>query len=288
MEFLRDAIPITVCVFVVSSMLGVGLTVALEQIVAPLRNARLVALALLANFVLMPLVAVAIVRVLRVDQSLRIGLLLLGTCAGSPFLPKLAKAANSNVAFAAGVMMMLVVVTAGVLPFMAPLLLAGVSVTPAKVAHTLVLLMLLPLGAGLGLNACSKVAAARIAPSLNKISTISIVAMAALMLITNLRNIMDLFGKRGILASILLLLAGSAIGWFLGGEENGVREVLSLGTAQRNISASLVVAERDLMDAKAAAMVAIAALIGLALLFSLARLLARRGPGSKTNPEVSS
>jgi len=43
--------------FIVTSMLAMGLSLSIAQIVAPLKNARLAVLALLANFVLVPLLA---------------------------------------------------------------------------------------------------------------------------------------------------------------------------------------------------------------------------------------
>ena len=52
--------------------MGAGLTV--SQIVEPLRNARGVVLALLANIVLMPLFAFALAKVLSLDESLGVGL----------------------------------------------------------------------------------------------------------------------------------------------------------------------------------------------------------------------
>src|SRR6184192_4612294 len=86
MELLSKAVPIAMLAFVVSSMLAVGLSLTIRQIVDPLRNGKLVFLALLANFVLMPLGALAIARILRLDQPLGIALLLLGAAAGAPFL----------------------------------------------------------------------------------------------------------------------------------------------------------------------------------------------------------
>jgi len=47
---------------VVSSMLAVGLSLTVREILLPLRNRRLVSLALLANFILMPLAAFVIAR----------------------------------------------------------------------------------------------------------------------------------------------------------------------------------------------------------------------------------
>ena len=63
----------------------------------PLKNARLVILALLANFVLVPLLAFAITKVIPLDESLQIGVILLGTAAGAPFIPKLVQGAKGNV-----------------------------------------------------------------------------------------------------------------------------------------------------------------------------------------------
>ena len=53
-------------------------------------------LALLANFVLMPLGAIALAKVLWLDDSFGIGLLVLGCAAGAPFLPKLAELAKGS------------------------------------------------------------------------------------------------------------------------------------------------------------------------------------------------
>jgi BASS family bile acid:Na+ symporter len=90
MGLLRNPLPIIVLIFVVSSMLAVGVSLTVGQILVPLRNLKLISLALLANFVLMPLGALAIAKLLRLNQSLSIGLILVSTAAGSPFLLKLA------------------------------------------------------------------------------------------------------------------------------------------------------------------------------------------------------
>src|SRR5215470_5238966 len=172
MEFLSKAIPVTMLVFVVSSMLAVGLSLTVTQILVPLRNLRLVSLALLANFVLMPLLALAIAKLLRLDEPLTVALLLLGAAAGAPFLPKLAGIAKSNLAFAVGLMVLLMVLTVGYMPLVLPLLLKGVSVDPTKIARSLVFLMLLPLGAGLLVKARFSRVADRIRAPLNRTSSL--------------------------------------------------------------------------------------------------------------------
>jgi BASS family bile acid:Na+ symporter len=51
MELLSKAVPVAMLAFVVSSMLAVGVSLTVGQIMAPLRNAKLISLAMLANFV---------------------------------------------------------------------------------------------------------------------------------------------------------------------------------------------------------------------------------------------
>jgi predicted Na+-dependent transporter len=96
-----------VLVFVISSMLSMGLSLTTKQIIDPLRNVRLVALALVANFILMPVFAYALTLILPLNESITIGLILLSTAAGAPFLPKLVEVAKGNITFSVGLMVLL-------------------------------------------------------------------------------------------------------------------------------------------------------------------------------------
>jgi bile acid:Na+ symporter, BASS family len=135
MDLLSKAVPLAMLSFVVSSMLAMGAGLTVAQIIEPLRDVRLVVLALLANFVVMPLGAFALGKMLQLDEPLGIGLLLLGCAAGAPFLPKLVQLAKGNLAFAVGAMVLLMVVTVGYLPVVLPLLLPGVTVDSWKIAR---------------------------------------------------------------------------------------------------------------------------------------------------------
>src|SRR3954454_9538535 len=266
MELLSKIVPIAMLAFVVSSMLAVGLSLTIGQIFAPLRNFRLVSLALLANFVLMPLAASAIARVLNLDEPLGIALILLGTAAGAPFLPKLAGLARGNLAFAVGLMVLLMVLTVAYMPLVLPLLLEGVSVDPMKIARSLLLLMLLPLGIGLAINARLARTAEQMRIPLNRLSSLRLILLIVLLLVTNIQNVISLFGTRGIVASILFLFAGTAIGWFLGSPSSETKGVLALATAQRNIAAALVVGGQNFDDPRVLVMIVVVAVVGLLVL----------------------
>ena len=75
-----------------------GLTLTLRAIAAPLRDVRLVLLALGLNFVVAPAFAWLLTLVIPPDPGHAIGLLLLGGAAGAPFLPKVVETARDNVA----------------------------------------------------------------------------------------------------------------------------------------------------------------------------------------------
>ena len=213
MDLKQAALSTCTIVFVLSSMLGMGLGLRVSEIVAPLRNWRLV---------------------------------------------------------------LLMVITVGYIPIVLPALLPGTSVNPAQIARSLVLLMLLPLGGALAVNAYRPRLAARVKPPLDQIANISLIALIALQTLLNLRSVAAVFGTFGILAAVVFLAAGYATGWVLGGPARDTRVVLGLGTAQRNIAASLVVASQSFDDPTVVVMVVVVAVAGSLMLVPLARMLATR------------
>lgn len=276
MELLQKAVPIVMLAFVLSSMLAMGLDLKVGQIITPLRNARLVILSLLVNFVFMPFGAVILGNLLRLDEPLSVGLLLLGSAAGAPFLPKLAQIAKGNLAFAVGLMVLLMVITVGYLPLVLPLLLPGISVNPAKIARSLFLLMLLPLAGALAVRAQFPDIAGRTKPALDRLSNLSLILLVLLITAANINNVLAVFGTGGILAGLLFIALGFVIGWLLGGPDPNTRRVLALGTAQRNIAAALVVGSQSFNDPKVVVMVVVVAIVGLLILMPLSRVLANR------------
>jgi BASS family bile acid:Na+ symporter len=271
---LSQAATIAMLSFVISSMLGMGASLTVVEILEPLRNIRLVLLALFANFVLMPLCALALARLLWLDEPLGVGLLLLGCAAGAPFLPKLAELAKGNLAFAIGAMVLLMVTTVVYVPIVLPLLIPEVSVNPRSIAASLILFMLLPLGAGLVLKALFESLAARLKPVIDRFSNISLVLLVLFITAANIDKVLQIFGTRGILAGILFIILGFGIGWLLGGSDADARRVMALATGQRNIAAALVVAGEGLDDPKVMVMVVVVAILGLIILLPLSRALA--------------
>ncbi len=275
-EFLTVLAQLSVLVFVIASMLSMGLSLKMAQIIEPLRNVRLVILALVANFILVPIIAYIITLVFDLNQSVEIGLILLATAAGAPFLPKLAQAAKGSTPFSVGLMVFLMVVTIIYLPFVLPLLLGGnVQVNPLEIAQSLIVLMLIPLAIGLLLNARYEEMAAKIQPSFGMASNVALIMLAVLGLVLNFSNMIALVGTFGILAGIIFIILSLAAGFFLGGSQGEIKSVMALGTAQRNISAALVVAGQNFGSDEITYLMVVA-VIGLIVLLPAAGEIGKR------------
>ena len=277
-EILETLAMLSMLVFVISSMLSMGLSLTMKQIIDPLKNTRLVILALVANFILVPIVAYAITLILPLDESVSIGLILLSTAAGAPFLPKLVEVAKGNTAFSVGLMVLLMVVTIIYLPLVLPLLLSGVEVNPWDIAQSLIFMMLIPLVIGLFIRARYEESAAKLQPTFAMTANIGILLLAVLGLVLNFSSMIALVGTLGILAAIIFLVISLAIGYLLGGSDAGLKSVMGLGTAQRNIAAALVVAGQN-FDSDVITYLMVVAVIGFVILFPTAGELGKRMKG---------
>jgi predicted Na+-dependent transporter len=280
-EILAVLAQLSVLVFVIGSMLSLGLSLTMKQIIDPLKNVRLVVLALVANFILVPIAAYLVTLVINLDEPVQIGLILLSTAAGAPFLPKLVEVGKGSTAFAVGLMVLLMVVTIIYLPLVLPLLLSGVEVNPWDIAQSLIIMMLIPLAIGLFIKARYEDAAAKMQPTFGMASNIALLTLTVLGLVLNFSSMIALVGSLGILAGIIFLVVSLVIGYLLGGSDRGTKNAIALGTAQRNISAALVVAAQN-FDADVITYLMVLAIIGLIILMPTAGELGKRAQAATT------
>jgi predicted Na+-dependent transporter len=275
-DFFSAIAGISGLLFVVTSMLAMSLSLGLQQMTQPLKNTRLVILALLANFLLVPLLAYVITKVIPLDQSLQIGVILLGTAAGAPFIPKLVQGAKGNVAYAVGLMFLIMVVTIFYLPFILPLLLPGVEVNPWNIAKSLIMTMLIPLLIGMLIKSHSPDVADHWAPVMQKVSSLSILILLVVGLGLNISNILSFIGTLGIGAMVLLIVGALLIGMLFGGSDPGVRSAMGLSTANRNGAAALLVATQNFSGTDTLPFVLVGVVLMLLILLPVAKRMGAR------------
>ncbi|MCL4768162.1 MAG: hypothetical protein KJZ80_18225 [Hyphomicrobiaceae bacterium] len=269
---LSGLLDISVLVFSVASMLSVGLGSTVQEMLGRLGSAPRVARALIANFVLVPILAYVIAYLFALDAPFRNGLMLLGMAAGAPFVIKLTEVARHDVGTAGTLLVLLLPVTVIYLPIVAPLVLPKVTVTISAIAVPLLLSMLLPLVVGLLTRAWLPRPAQYLQPVMGPIGTIALVVLIVLTFILNFQSIVGLLGTGAILAAAAFFVGAFAIGFLLG-EDRGV---LGLGTAQRNVAAATIVATQSIGDPDTLAMVVVASIVDLAILFPIAWYLETR------------
>lgn len=275
MDTLTVLVKASALVFVVSSMLAMGLSLTMRQIREPLRDTRIVLVTLVINFVAIPLLAGAIQAAATLDDDLYTGLILVATAAGAPFLPKLAQAAEGDVALSVGVMVLLMVLTVVYMPIVLPLILTGVDVDVVAIARSLIVGMLLPLALGLFVKARYPGVADGLQPHMAQASTLAVLFLLVGGIILNWSQMVGLVGTGGLLVAIVFVLAALAIGYVTAGSDPGTRSVLGLATAQRNLSAALVVGAQN-FSADALSYVIVVGIVGLAILLPLGAELGRR------------
>lgn len=275
--FLQAVLSIAVVGFSISTMLAVGLGHTLRDVFGPMLDSRAVIRAVVANFVLVPLLAYGMVQVVPLDGSYATGLMLLATAAGAPFLIKLTAAANGNVPLSASLTMLLLPITVIYMPAVVPILAPEARVSPAAIAVPLLWTMILPLLVGLFVRDRRQTLAERLRPWLGTLATVALGVLVVATVVANVRGIIRLINTGAILAPLVLILGAYVIGWAFGREYRGGHVVLGLGTAQRNIAAAMVVATQGLGDRDTVVMVVVASLVELVVLFPIAWFLSRRG-----------
>jgi len=275
METLNTLYNLMGIIFVLGTIISMGLSLTMAQITGPLRNVRFVILALLANFVVVPVAAYILIQVFSLDEPLAIGLLLVSLAAGAPGLPKMAEFAKLDTAAATSLMVLLVVITIIVLPIALPLLLTEITVTFWDIASGLIFLILIPLALSLFVRARYAEAAASALPYFTQASTFSLLALMVLMVVLNFQNVIDLLGSGGLLASLILVILSAAGGYLLGSLGGSNNWVQALGAGQRNIAAAMVVATMN-FGSEEIVMVVVYSLITLIVLTPLSLELGKR------------
>ncbi len=100
---LQQIANLSVIIYIVTTMLSMGLSFFPKQFVEPLKDKALILKSLAANFILVPLLTYLILQVIPLEQGLAIGLVLMATGAGSPFMLKLVQFTRARYGLCRGI-----------------------------------------------------------------------------------------------------------------------------------------------------------------------------------------
>ena len=273
-EFFRSLVQIVAPIFVVSTMLNVGLTQTLSNITRHLKNYPFVLKMLVANFIVTPLLMIAALYFMPFAPALKAGLLIFSVCAGAPFLIKLTQTAKHDLALGAAVMMLLMVVTVVYTPIALPLVLSGISVDAWAVAKSLLLQLLVPIAAGMLVVQFLSNFARTVQPWVGWLGNITLYVLMGATLIGYAPNMLRIFGTGAILVGLAFVAAAFGIGYLAGAGKDHLEDVGGLGTAQRNTAAGVIIATQNFSDyPDVLVMITLANILGIVMLLFIAKAL---------------
>jgi BASS family bile acid:Na+ symporter len=274
-EFFRSLVQIVAPIFVVSTMLNVGLTQKLSDITGHLKNYPFVLKMLAANFVLAPLLMIFVLTFTSFDPALRDGLLIFALCAGAPFLIKLTQTAEHSMALGAAVMILLIVATVIYVPVVLPIVMYEVAVDGWAIAKALFLQMLLPIVVGMLAVQFMPEMAKKFQPWVGRLGNVTLYVLLAATLIGYFPNMIGIVGTGAILVGLVFVAAAFGIGYLMGSGRDHLEDVGGLGTAQRNTAAGVIIATQNFDDPNVLVMITLANTLGIVMLLLIAKRLSR-------------
>ena len=265
-----------ILLFMVGSLGGVGLRVMPRDVLRPLKHTRFLVVSLVTCWILCPLVAVLILKVIPLAQPYAAGLLLLSLAPCAPFAPAMVRIARGDGSYLAAFMVLSAITTVILMPIGVPLLLDGVQVDPWRIARPLLMYVLIPLLVGLTISATRPRAAAWLRPKLEKVTAAAALAMFVPIVHLFGPGIIEAIGSHAIAAQAIYLIVTTGITHALGSAlRDDQRSVLTLGICTRNLGAALAPISAVAADERGVVMIAIGAISTLFWSAIIARRLGR-------------
>lgn len=236
---------LTACALV--GLLGaVGLRLTWNEVRTAVRQCRFT-LVLLVNFLVVPALTAAAAVWLGLSRDTSVAMVLLGVAPFAPVVPIFARMARADLALAAGLTAIFPLVSVLLAPPAAEaalrLLAKAESVRFDMLSSlgTLAVTITLPLATGVFIRHRAPRVGMRLLRPVEVISEATGAMSLAYVTVTEFGSIVSL-GWRAWLAMVLVSELSLLLGWTLGGPARGARQVVGLGTANRNIALALLVA----------------------------------------------
>lgn len=266
-------------------MLSMGLQVQVHEVWAAARPGRLVALCVLANYVLVPIAVLVLLSLFQASPLVSIGFLILAICPGAPIAPPMSGIAKGNLPLAVSMMVLLAslssILSPALLSLLAPQVApnADIQIDILAIARILVVAQLAPLAFGLAVHFWWPKFSARLESPLQKVANVLLIALIGVIIATQFQMLIDIKTKAWI-GMTVLLGASLAIGWICGSPKLGDQKTIALTTANRNVAVGLVIATRSFADTPAVVAVVAYGLFSILGSLVIAVMLRRKQAGS--------
>ena len=236
-------------IMIVSTMLGAGLQVDRQRLVETLRQHSLLGRAFVANFILVPIVAILLVRSFHVESGVAIGIVLMSMAPGVPFLVNTAgRAAGGSLSFAITIAFCFTALSVITIPLTIALIAAIIPSAPvpaipvAKFLTTLVVFQLVPLILGaLIAPRLAPLTAEKLVRALHLLFGVAAIVFVVLIFKTIVDSVSSVYGHGNLFIIAAIGVISILLGWLLGGPDDQYRRTLSIATLMRNIGLCVLI-----------------------------------------------
>ena len=231
-----------VAVSIISTVLALGMSYSVAELVAPLRRVWLVLLMILVNSVLVPAAAWGISKALPIDESAVTGVTLAAIGAASAAGLKATQLARrADLALAVSLVVVLQLANLVAVPLWAGQVVSGASTSASSILGNLALLVLIPLALGLLVHARYAAHASNWQVELAKVSNLALALALIAGIAVNWQAIVSLFGSWVLLASALTAIVAVVLGGLVGHADTETRTTTSLVSGLRFGSLGLII-----------------------------------------------
>ena len=229
-----------------ATVLSLGMTYTVGQLVAPLHRVVLVIVMVVLNAGVIPALAWGIAEITPMNSKYVPGLVLATLGAGSAASLKAAQLAKrADLPLAVSVVVVLQLVNIIAVPLWAGQVVTGASISAWDIVKSLLLLVLLPLAAGLVIRARYADHAKNWQPELVKAANLALVVALATGISANWSTIVSMFGSWVIVTAIIIIIVAGVLGLLpgllLGGKSAEVRTTTGMVSVFRFASLGLII-----------------------------------------------
>jgi BASS family bile acid:Na+ symporter len=243
---LRQLVMLAFLLSILCTVFGFGLRATLDDVLFLLRRPALLGRSLLAMFVLVPMIAVALAHMFGFRPEVEIAIVALALSPVPPLLPMRETKAGGTEAYALGLMVVLSALAIVTIPLSLHVvnLVFGraSSMAPWAIGRVVLVSTLLPLAAGMIVRVALPAVADRIARPVALVATVLLPLAAVALLFTAAPGMWVLIGNGTLVALVTLAVAGFAVGHVMGGPEPDRSTVLAFSSACRHPAIALSLA----------------------------------------------
>lgn len=234
------------------TMFGYGLKATTGDLLYLLLRPRLALRSVLSVMVIMPVLVVAAVKILDLRTAVEATLVALAISPVPPLLPKKQTKAGGVASYALGLLILLALVAIAAIPLWVELLGyvfdRSFAVNPGAIVRIVLVMIVLPLAAGMAVHALLPHIAARLETPVRWLSN-GLLVLAALALLSGAWGaVLNALGNGTVVALAGLVAVGLAVGHMLGGPEPQQSTVLALASASRHPAIALSIATVNYPD----------------------------------------